>query len=896
MPTSRIANTATTRPVAPTSPAHSRGGGETGHSSTDAMLEAIGALGRYVVRRRIGAGGMGTVLAAYDPELDRRVAIKIVHGTGDDQAFGSTGAQLRREAQSLARLSHPNVVGVHDAGVHGNFVYIVMEHVDGADLRAWARDAARPWSARLEVLIGAAAGLVAAHASGIVHCDVKPENILVGDDRRVRVADFGLARLRQAIELGADSRSSERFGTPAYMAPESLLHGTRSTAADQYAYCVMAIELLTGVRPSYGHTLRAEAFAPKGLTRRQRTVLDVFHRGLAKDPAQRHASMDALLSLIRWRGGRRGMMRAVAGVVAGVAVGFGFAVATRTRDVDCREIADALGVQWTANAPAIEASMTATSDPLARDAWGRVDKELSSYTARWAELRFATCTAERATTMLDERLPRRRACLELRRDAAASWIDLLAAGGDDATSELATGGLELPSLDACENVPSLLQLPPSPAQPWIAAIVAAHRRGLADASALRHAGRLDEALVVIERIEDVAARLGYLPLGAETALERGRLHRARGETTDIPIAIHRAIALAERSLHVNVRVEGWIELAAFHGLDRRDLTGAPAWLDVADTALDAIGRPPDLTTRLALIRGRVLLDGDQFEEACAVFDDLVDAPTSVVEPDIVAHELGSCYMVLNRWNEAMSWLTRALELREQRFGPLHPAVIDTLGAIGRVYARSERPNQAERPLQRALWTVRTLYPERRIQLARLLASHGGALLRRGELAAARRELEEALTIVERDDAATVLDDVAVRANLGAVYSRLGLHDRAREMLMAALERTTAELGPTHSRNSIAMINLAHATARTGEFAAAAAWMVRASEVALQPSRRQLRASLLGQAARWEWQAGNWEAAHRRLSDSFALSDQSAAAQHSRTRWIADHPLPVRDAE
>src|SRR6185369_4160959 len=159
-------------------------------------VEAGERVGRYTVLERLGEGGMGTVWAAFDPTLDRKVALKFLHGTSADSEPGMAGGAkdpLLREAQALAKLSHPNVVAVHEVDTHRGRVFMALELVQGKTLKKWLAEK-RHWREVLRALVEAGRGLAAAHAAGVVHRDMKPANILVGDDGRVRISDFGLAR------------------------------------------------------------------------------------------------------------------------------------------------------------------------------------------------------------------------------------------------------------------------------------------------------------------------------------------------------------------------------------------------------------------------------------------------------------------------------------------------------------------------------------------------------------------------------------------------------------------------------------------------------------------------------------------------------------------------------
>ncbi|MBC8074423.1 MAG: serine/threonine protein kinase, partial [Deltaproteobacteria bacterium] len=276
---------------------------------------------RYVILELLGAGGMGVVYAAYDPQLDRRVALKLLRA----KARGDVGrARMIREAHALAKLSHPNVVTVFDAGIHDDEVFLAMELVEGETLRAWLQQRDRSWQESLPVLILAGRGLASAHAAGVLHRDFKPENVMIdaamsAGAERVRVMDFGLARRSGAesgestpleAELAASepdaniTRTGALLGTPAYMAPESFAGASGDARSDQFAFCVTAWEALFGERPHARASVRAQVDAVRGGaaprapagTRVPGWLQRTLTRGLAVDPAERWPSLEALLA------------------------------------------------------------------------------------------------------------------------------------------------------------------------------------------------------------------------------------------------------------------------------------------------------------------------------------------------------------------------------------------------------------------------------------------------------------------------------------------------------------------------------------------------------------------------------------------------------------------------
>jgi hypothetical protein len=281
-------------------------------------------LGRYVIRARVGAGGMGVVYAAHDPLLDRALALKVLRGRPWGSAEEMAG-RIVREAQALARLTHPNVVTVHDLGRAGDRLFIAMELVDGVTADEWLRARPRGWAEVLELYLRAGDGLAAAHAVGLVHRDVKPGNVLVATDGRVRVTDFGLARLFDArrVELAAAepfapavTADGAILGSPGYMAPEQMTRGAEVGApCDVFSFCVSLHEGLYGRRPFRGRSLEeiAAAIARRELAPVDASVPDwlraIVLTGLEPAPEAR-PTMRALLDALERGRMRHGLSRA----------------------------------------------------------------------------------------------------------------------------------------------------------------------------------------------------------------------------------------------------------------------------------------------------------------------------------------------------------------------------------------------------------------------------------------------------------------------------------------------------------------------------------------------------------------------------------------------------------
>jgi len=281
-------------------------------------------VGRYLVLSTLGSGGMGQVFAAYDPQLDRKIALKVLRANLGANAKEAR-TRLKREAQAIAQLNHPNVVGVYDVGTtdNGDDVYIAMEFVEGDTLTTWLKRWPRTWREILEVFHQAARGLMAAHSVGLLHRDFKPDNVLVGSDGRVRVTDFGLARSLfglddsgrgpvsiDAIRAGADgsplhvdlTATGTVLGTPRYMPPEQLTGPNIDARSDQFSFCVALYEALYAKHPLVGNTSVAmlergePATPPPEGTRVPATVARAVMRGLEKERSKRFPTLAAMIT------------------------------------------------------------------------------------------------------------------------------------------------------------------------------------------------------------------------------------------------------------------------------------------------------------------------------------------------------------------------------------------------------------------------------------------------------------------------------------------------------------------------------------------------------------------------------------------------------------------------
>jgi hypothetical protein len=389
-------------------------------SSRDLGLAAGATFDRYVVTGRIGRGGMGVVYAARDPKLGRDIAIKVLR-----PELARNNPELARrvthEARVMARISHPNVLGVFDVGTVGDQVYIAMELVTGTSLRGWLDAAPRSIAEIVEAFVVAGRGLVAAHDAGVVHRDFKPDNVLVGADGRIRVTDFGLALERDDHDDAAGS------GTPGYMAPEQFEGGTVDGRTDQFAFCVALYQALYKRRPFIGGSydeLRAAVATgavrpPPPGSRVPASLHAIVVRGLAVTPGDRFPTLADLLKALGRDRGRRPRQLAVVATAALAVVGVGFG---------------ADGVVRAQVRAVTGASFDSTRAYVAREIAQRTNTFVWQSDALYSThtLQRITGTVDQADFGLGDATDDRKLLLESREALkSATWVDLVHKGADD---------------------------------------------------------------------------------------------------------------------------------------------------------------------------------------------------------------------------------------------------------------------------------------------------------------------------------------------------------------------------------------------------------------------------------------------------------------------------------
>jgi serine/threonine protein kinase/tetratricopeptide (TPR) repeat protein len=710
---------------------------ETSAAPTRAPVLTVGnTIGRYVVLERAGAGAMGQVFAAWDPQLDRKVALKVLKNAASSDEHQ---ARLLREAQTLARLSHPNVVTVFDVGRWEGQRFIALEFVDGGSVREWLGAQSRGVNDVLSVFIQAGRGLAAAHQAGVVHRDFKPDNVLVRGDGRAQVTDFGLAsesvgRVSDGpvLEPGASlTGTGALLGTPAYMAPAQLDGEPATAASDQFGFCLALFEALTGQRPWSGDTVEAlrramrdgPAPAFPSTSDVPLTIRKAVLRGLSVQEAARWPSMVALVEALQPVPNRRSstpLVVGLLGVVGVLALVFGSA----RGEVKCPPSAPRLAGVWDEGVSAkVAAAMSSPTSPWASTLSASVRATLSAYAEQWIRQHTETCEAtwvrkEQSEHALDLRMR----CLDERRSELAAvtrYLSQLDPASLDKAPAVVRG---LTSLERCTDASRLERTNP-PLSAEAAALSQATRGTVLEAKVLHDSGLFQEANAKLEPLTPTLASVADLSVQAEgwfwlgsvelkrAKLEAAREHLRRAVTTasvggvhdvlvralcqlvELATRLHEVALTTEYRQLIDVSrrsVEGDVELQAIVENQLGLAAFAEGHLDEAlqhfrsaRSAYQSM-KGPAAKNVLRTINNIGVILSEQGKSAEALVEvqtarDLLVAEYGEAHPDVARAEvnLGVMFNDLSRFAEAAPHFERAERIQVQSLGTRHPELAAT---------------------------------------------------------------------------------------------------------------------------------------------------------------------------------------------------------------------------
>ncbi len=824
------------------------------------------AVGRYVVLHELGAGAMGRVYSAYDPRLDRRIALKVLRFDRDQgELYRRAERRLLREAQALAKLSHPHVVAVHDVeSVEGSLV-VAMDFIAGQTLRRWLQAEPRAWPEVVRVLAQAGEGLAAAHRSGLVHRDFKPDNVMLDAEGRAHVVDFGLA---QAFALDTASeevspwetgdpeapspaplftRTRGMAGTPAYMAPEQHIGEGVGPASDQFALCVTLYEGLYGRRPFEGATLLSlstsvlagEIVPPPRNSPVPAPIRDAVLRGLATDPQERHPDLEALLAALRYdpAARRRRRLTAVAGVgllAAASAGALGFRPEPAPRPCT-GGVTKLEGVWDRARREAAERALLATGRAYVSHGWERARAQLDRYAEGWSTMHDEACAATRLRGEQSERLlDLRMACLQRHRRQLAATGALLAEADAEVAEGLTRLVAGLPALSRCADADALLAAVPPPHDLELRAEVEQVGVALARARALERSGKYEPALAVARAAVDRTAPLGYGPAHAEALLLRGFLEDKVGDSSAAEDTLSAAAWLAQRSRHDEVAARAMTELTFVVGSELSRTDEGLQWARHADAAVGRVG-DAEAQARLLNNRAAVLVTAGRYHEASDALRRalaLRERVLPVDHPDIASTRvnLGIALDELGHGQEALSVYRVALDERTRALGPEHPRVAALLINMAQLLAGLGQLEEAMQVAERSIVVCRAALGEAHPYLASAYNNLATVHVAREEYDAAFEALEQSLVIWEELRPPGHPDLGDAHFNVGAVLSMVDRDTEARPYLERALEIWAGAHGPDHPDVAKALLNLGIIDRYAGEDERARQRLSRALEI------------------------------------------------------------------
>lgn len=822
-------------------------------SSIGVLSEPGDSIGRYVVVELLGAGAMAVVYAAYDPQLDRKVALKVLRPDVPGLEGATAAAQVAAEAQAMARLSHPNVIIVHDVSTIAGQLFIAMEYIDGGSLLTWLSAAQRPWREVLVRFVAAGRGLEAVHRAGLLHGDFKPANVLLGANGAVRVTDFGLS---SPLALTHPSRRS--VGTPGYMAPEQLDNAQAGALADQFSFCVAVWESLAGSRPFTGDSLVAlrqsmtSTPAEPEKSEVPRWVRRVLQRGLRANPAERFPSLDDLLraldlDIVAQR--RKRWVWAAVVTLAAAMVGLAAGRGDRHR---CEGEATKLIGVWDDDVRArVSATFGASKMPYASTQLSSSTLLLDAAAAAWRDSHRSVCEAtwvrgEQSALLLDLRMN----CLEKRRQAIAALTALFAKADDSVVEHALMAVQSLESPESCTVLP-----PGKPPSPPSAALTSLHV-GLGEVRALLDTGQFTRAETQGPAVVAEASALGDLALAAEAEFLLGRAKAKTGDPRGAEDRLYQSIAYADQAGATRTAAQGWAELVFVQG----------TLLGLADAAhhSETLGRAAlskvvdvDIEASLERAAALALAAEARFDEAERSLKKVLALRQQThggadLQVGLAWLHLGSVLYGRGDFDEAASVYRTSLEILERVLGPGHPDVAMALGNAAIVEMKLSRDANALAMLRRAQAISASALGPQSARVGRTLINICEVLISIGQFSEALASCRGGVATLEKALAVNHPALASALNSLGSALLRKSQLDEAASSFARALALREVNLGPTHPDCAHDLVGLGLVALQRGHPADAIAPFERALVLREKLGNPVLLAEVQGRLARALW--------------------------------------------
>lgn len=806
--------------------------------------------GRYVLIDEIGEGGGGVVFRAFDRELGRQVAIKLLSDTGAARPH-LRSMRMRREAQANALLAHPNVVSVFDVGDHDGEIFIAMEYVDGGSLEEWLSEP-RSVDEIAATFLQAGLGLHAAHEKGIIHRDFKPANVLMGRDGRARVADFGLARGVRGHSAEDDhtpapgglverslTRTGTIMGTPSYMAPEQFGRSQVDARADQFAFCLAFAEALTGTQAPRGE-LQATGWThagwdPKAWLRQHAVparLRAALARGLSLDPEERFDSMTPVIAAIRAYLGLVPRRRAVFVAAAMVAlVGIASWSAWRERQA-CVGLEAGLAGVWD-DARRTRLVSEVRDGPAA--GWEEVWTSVDRWADHWVSARTAVCEATRVRgEQSDELLDVRMACLDRRLEGLRVLLALVDGGELAPADRVSDALLRLPGPQVCPSAQALDAAPP-PADPEAARQAEIAERAFPELEALYAAGLTEAGVAKSASVAAAAKRSEHVPVRAQAERWRARFAEANDAFEEAGAAWEQTLLLAEAAADDGLRFEAMLALLRLdqgEPATAREADKNAAWAKALLARQNGGARQRSALSaalgKLAYRRGDFTACREHGERAVVLVDRTPDV--ALFERLLVKEDLAQCLEQQGMRRRAAEVLREALADAERELGPRHSRVGLLQGRLSRALDFSGDHAGAEEAAQRAFEITMATLGDRHTSTALAYQALANVKFRKNDFAGSAENLArsiEILTAVHGPDSQQV---GAMKSSYGLSLSRLGRYDDAATVHAEAVAALTASAGPRHPLTGAALGRLGANLDDQGDCEGALPYYRRAIEV------------------------------------------------------------------
>ncbi len=827
-------------------------------------------VGRYRVGRPIGSGGMGVVYEAFDPQLDRRVALKLVtfaQATAEDQQRARD--RTLREAQVLALLSHPNVVTVYDAGTIDGAVFIAMEHVAGLTLRDWISQTKPELKEIIRVYCAAGEGLAAAHRAGLVHRDFKPHNVLLGSDGRVRVIDFGVARASEdrsfsaissveqtgpiAVESTAENMPTRTglsspltehgavVGTPRYMSPEQRKAKVADARSDQFCFCVSLCEAVCGIVPVGGsHDLAITLDAAPNRKSVPRWLRKVLIRGLALEPAERFPSMDALVAELR-RDRRAWLARATVVLAVMVAVGaVSFASLREGPGMRCRQGSKQAQQMWAPEARAHFRGVLSVAAPRgAGSLYETVSSGMGRFFNNYEASYTQACEASfvrgaQSSALLDMRMR----CLERRRVQVQS---LLQGAGEGATLQtlqrIPDALAHLGDVSHCDDVDALQQVVPKPADPALAAQIEGLEHSLDRVEALILAGKYQEADKLVRETYTKVQKVDYPPLTTQTLFRMAEVEHLLARY-DEALEHFRGAAMSAASVKDLAQVASALTRTISVHVSKSELDQGLSLRFPTELLLASQPGNPLAHAAYHEELGLLYYRKSQFKEAEARYRKALELRSSAKAPDgtETAHVLvGFSSALASRGNaaEAKRVLIRAVEMAEDVLGPDNLNMGPFLANLATVYAEEGNAAGAAELDERVLRMRRATLGEAHPLVGLSTLNLGCSLTDLGRWDEAEAMIRSALSILSTALSPEAEPVVAARVSYAAVAFERGDYAEALRRYADAIEKMRAQGHAESDGMVVALDATAMASLATGQFEVAATSIDEALRLSIQ---------------------------------------------------------------